>query len=356
MKEGYFSKIVVGWYEAFHRDLPWRKSQDPYKIWLSEIILQQTRVAQGLPYYERILGVHPNVSSLAQASERDILRLWQGLGYYSRARNLHRCAKEVAQAPGAKFPSTYETLKELPGIGDYTAAAIASFAFNQPVAVVDGNVYRVLSRIFGLHHDIAKPAGKRLFAQLANELISKDKPGKHNQAVMEFGALQCLPRNPKCGDCPFSKLCIARIRDLQADLPFKSVKPKAKKRFFHYIIIRHGSSMLMKRRSEKDIWHGLYDFHLIESKSRRKTETMVKASEWFQPGTRIAVSRSVRHLLTHQELFVAFAEIEIKTSQEFDRLARELGLQSYSYKHIESLPKPILIHQYLVKHHSIVVA
>ena len=349
MKEGYFSKIVVGWYESFRRDLPWRKSQDAYKIWLSEIILQQTRVAQGLPYYQKIVTAFPDVFSLARAQERDILRLWQGLGYYSRARNLHRCAKEIAKRPGRKFPSSFEELRELPGIGDYTAAAIASFAFNQPVAVVDGNVYRVLSRVFGLHDDIAKSGSKRLFAQLANRIISKDNPGEHNQAIMEFGALHCLPQNPKCDDCPFSKTCVANLHGLQQDLPVKTIKPRTRKRFFHYVVLRHGNRVLMKRRSGKDIWHGLYDFHLIESGARKKTESVIKANDWFQPGSLMTVSKSTRHLLTHQELSVVFAEIEIKTLQEFQLLSRKLGLHAYSHKRIESLPKPILIQQYLEK-------
>ena|SRR5436190_3897751 len=349
MEEGYFSKIVVQWYESYRRDLPWRKSQDPYKIWLSEIILQQTRVAQGLPYYQKIVAAHPNVSSLARAREHDILRLWQGLGYYSRARNLHRCAKEISKRLGGKFPSTFEALRELPGIGDYTAAAIASFAFNQPVAVVDGNVYRVLSRVFGLHEDIARPATKRLFAQLANRIISKDNPGEHNQAIMEFGALHCVPQNPKCDDCPFSAMCVARLRGLQQELPVKSRKPKVRKRYFHYVILRHGNRVLMKRRNGKDIWHGLYDFHLIESGGRQKTESVVRGTEWFDPKNPMAISKSIRHLLTHQELRVAFAEIEIKTLREFERLSHELGLHPYSSRKIESLPKPILIQQYLSK-------
>jgi A/G-specific adenine glycosylase len=347
MKEGYFSKIVVGWYDSFHRDLPWRKSQDPYKIWLSEIILQQTRVAQGLPYYERIIAAYPDVNSLARAAERDILRLWQGLGYYSRARNLHRCAKEIVKRPGSKFPETFEGLRQLPGIGDYTAAAIASFAFDQPVAVVDGNVFRVLSRIFGIHDDIARPVGKRLFGDLANRIISKDNPAIHNQAVMEFGALCCLPRNPKCSDCPFSRVCVANDRGLQGELPVKTIKPRTRKRFFHYVVVRHGDRVLMKRRNAKDIWQGLYDFHLIESPVRKKTESIIRANEWFDPGTLMSVSGTIRHLLTHQELSVAFAEIEIKSSLEFQRLSRRLGLRAYSHKRIESLPKPILIQQYL---------
>jgi A/G-specific adenine glycosylase len=350
MKEGYFSKIVVEWYNAFQRDLPWRKSQDPYKIWLSEIILQQTRVAQGLPYYQKIVAAHPNVSSLARAGERGVLRMWQGLGYYSRARNLHRCAKEIAKRPGGKFPPTFEELRQLPGIGDYTAAAIASFAFNQPVAVVDGNVYRVLSRVFGLQDDIGKPAAKKVFAQLANNLISKDNPGEHNQAIMEFGALQCLPQNPKCDDCPFAKVCIARIRGLQQDLPVKSRKKRARKRFFHYIVLRHGNRVLMKRRNAKDIWQGLYDFYLIESTGKSKIESVLREADRFRDYTTMTVSKSIRHMLTHQELTVVFAEIEIKTRHEFEQLSHELGLQSYSYKRIESLPKPIVIQQYLVNH------
>src|SRR6185369_7763226 len=222
MRKDFFSSMIIDWYHANHRNLPWRATIDPYKIWLSEVMLQQTRVAQGLPYYERFVCSFPTVFDLAMATEQNVLRLWQGLGYYSRARNLHRCAKEVVEKFNGHFPNSFNELSKLPGIGDYTAAAIASIAFRQPVAVVDGNVYRVLARVFGIEKDITSGEGKKHFFSFANELINKERPDLFNQAVMEFGALHCVPKKPKCGECIFSKSCEANQRNLQAVLPIKS--------------------------------------------------------------------------------------------------------------------------------------
>src|SRR5690349_7153792 len=230
MDNRYFSEKVVKWYEKNKRDLPWRETRDPYKIWLSEIILQQTRVSQGMPYYLRFIEKFPTVAALASASEQEVLRLWQGLGYYTRARNLHKCAKKVATDYKSVFPYSFDELKKLPGIGDYTAAAIASIAYQEPVAVVDGNVFRVLSRVFGIETEINSPKGKKDFTQLANELISKKHPEKHNQAMMEFGALYCTPKNPSCTDCVFSSQCFAFKKNLQLVLPVKTKNKAARKR------------------------------------------------------------------------------------------------------------------------------
>ena len=197
MDKRYFSEKIVEWYHENKRNLPWRKTQEPYKIWLSEVILQQTRVVQGLPYYERFVSAYPTVTALAKAPEQEVMRLWQGLGYYTRARNLHKCAKTIVSAFRGKFPTSFEELKRLPGVGDYTAAAIASIAYKEPVAVVDGNVFRVLSRLFGIDTPINTPVGKKLFSQIANDLILREHPDIHNQAMMEFGATFCTPKNPK---------------------------------------------------------------------------------------------------------------------------------------------------------------
>ena len=230
MGKRYFSDKLVKWYLDNKRSLPWRDTNDPYKIWLSEVILQQTRVIQGLPYYQQFVETYPSVKDLAAAPEQEVLRLWQGLGYYTRARNLHKCAKVLATQYECAFPKTYEALQKLPGIGQYTAAAIASFAFNQAVAVVDGNVFRVLSRLFGIDSAINSPEGKYQFTELANHLLSKKDPALHNQAVMEFGALCCTPSNPKCSECPFNRSCLAYNNDLTSLVPVKVKSKAARKR------------------------------------------------------------------------------------------------------------------------------
>ena len=222
MDKRYFSKKIVEWYLRNKRNLPWRDTTDPYKIWLSEIILQQTRVSQGLPYYEKFVQTYPTVRSLATAPQDKVMRLWQGLGYYTRARNLHKCSKQIVALLDGTFPDNFAALKKLPGVGDYTAAAIASFAFGEAVAVVDGNVFRVLSRIFGIDAPIDSLQGRHVFIRLANELISQDQPGSHNQAVMEFGATFCVPLNPPCYECIFKSSCFAFQKGMQSSLPVKA--------------------------------------------------------------------------------------------------------------------------------------
>jgi len=271
-----FSKKIISWYEENKRDLPWRHTRDPYKIWLSEIILQQTRIAQGLPYYNRFVESFPDIISLADAKEDRVLRLWQGLGYYSRARNLHACAKKVRDELGGIFPQSFQELKKLPGIGSYTAAAIASFAFHEPVAVVDGNVYRVLARVLGSDQDISSSEGKAFFYEKANELIDKRQPDIYNQALMEFGALHCTPQNPKCDSCIFVKSCFAYQNGMQGVLPVNAKKQSIRKRYFTYIVIEYRGRLFMKKRQHGDIWNGLYDFFLIESPRLSKPEKTLK--------------------------------------------------------------------------------
>jgi A/G-specific adenine glycosylase len=338
-----FSKKIIHWYKENKRSLPWREITDPYKIWLSEIILQQTRVAQGLPYYNKFVKTFPTVFSLAKASQQEVLRLWQGLGYYSRARNLHTCAKMVVEDFGGKFPDSYQELKKLKGIGPYTAAAIASIAFKEAVAVVDGNVFRVLARIFGIEIDIASNEGKIFFSAKANELIPKEHPDLFNQAMMEFGALHCLPQNPLCDSCIFAKTCVANQNDLQKVLPVKSKKLKVRNRYFYYFVIRHQNKILMKKREGKDIWQGLYDLYLIETKRNSKTEMLLKDDKLLKGSTKISESKIYRHILSHQKLMVRFVEMELPSSE----IPASFGLKWFTKKQVAALPKPILIAKYL---------
>ena len=352
MKDRDFSSKIVEWYGEHHRQLPWRKTRDAYKIWLSEIILQQTRVAQGLPYYLKFIHRYPTVSSLAAAPEREILRLWQGLGYYSRARNLRKCAKAVVDLHGAKFPDSFAQLNTLPGIGDYTAAAIASFAFDEQVAVVDGNVFRVLARVFGIQNDIASAKGKKVFAELANRIIPAANPGMHNQAVMEFGAMHCLPRNPKCETCPFKRVCFASQRDLQQFLPVKEKAKKQKPRYFYYLVARHAQKILMKERGPGDIWTGLFDFPLIETESRvpaNQIRRLLVENKFIRRDfiEKLEVSSPRKHILTHQIIHASFIELDLARTILLARGALIAGSAFYSARQIARLPKPVLISRHL---------
>lgn len=347
MNKNFFSKRIIDWYQINQRSLPWRKTRDPYKIWLSEIILQQTRVVQGTPYYEEFVKAFPTVFDLAKASEQKVLRLWQGLGYYSRARNLHRCANKIVIDFKGEFPRSFEELKKLPGIGPYTAAAIASIAFRESVAVVDGNVFRVLARVFGIEKDIASDNGKKYFFSLANELIDQDQPDLFNQAVMEFGALHCLPKNPQCNECIFSKNCEAKQRNLQALLPVKSKKLKVKTRYFYYFVIHSKNGIFMHQRNGKDIWRGLYDFYLIETSRSQKPESIIKKDDFLTKCTVIRESKFFTHILSHQKLKIRFVEIAKSFSKKDEMMSKQLGLKKFTSREITKLPKPILIDRFL---------
>ena len=261
-----FHNILIKWYLQNKRDLPWRNTTNPYLIWLSEIMLQQTRVAQGMPYFFAFTKEFPTVFDLANAEEEKVLKLWQGLGYYSRARNLHKTAQYVANELNGVFPPVYKELLKLKGVGEYTAAAIASFSYNETVPVVDGNVFRVLSRYFDIESDIALPATKKEFTELAYELMPKDNPAIFNQAIMEFGALQCVPKNPDCSVCVFNESCMALQKKKVTVLPVKSKKLKVTNRFFNYLILEDvlGNTLIQKR-TLKGIWHNLYEFPLLET-------------------------------------------------------------------------------------------
>ncbi|MFN0187896.1 MAG: A/G-specific adenine glycosylase [Bacteroidia bacterium] len=308
-----FSKNLRHWYRKNGRKLPWRSTKEAYNIWLSEIILQQTRVNQGLPYYEKFLENFPSIKHLASASEDQILRLWQGLGYYSRARNLHAAAKQVLRDFEGQFPADFEKLKSLKGIGDYTASAIASFAFDLPHPVVDGNVYRFLSRFFGMDIPIDSSQGKKAFNDLALELMDVQHAAEHNQAMMEIGSLVCKPISPNCDECPFSMACHAYLYNKVSDYPVKGKKLPSKKRYFHYFLVTDGTSTYIKRRNEKDIWQGLFELPLVEvSELSDFPPPLPDLAKIHQP---ILSKQPVKrkHILSHQELHACFWKVNIET-------------------------------------------
>lgn len=321
------SNKLTQWYLINKRDLPWRETNDPYCIWISEIILQQTRVAQGYDYYLRFIKAFPDVVTLANASEHDVLVLWQGLGYYSRARNLHAAAQDIVANYGGVFPNKYADILKLKGIGEYTAAAIASFAFDRPYAVVDGNVYRVLSRLFGISTPIDTTLGKKEFSELANELLDKKNPALYNQSIMEFGALQCSPDNPKCEICPFIETCIAYNEDRTKELPVKQGKTKVKDRFFYYLDIRlkNKDFLFLKKRIQKDIWQNLYELPLIETDKPISIEGLTASPEFknlFQDLKQIEINPlaiTYKHILSHQKIYATFYKITIDEAIYLDK-------------------------------------
>jgi A/G-specific adenine glycosylase len=345
MTKRIFSKRLIEWYKENHRSLPWRETNDPYHIWLSEIILQQTRVSQGLPYYNAFVKTFSGVRELAKAPQQQVLRLWQGLGYYSRARNLHRCAQTIHQEFNNAFPSSYHDLLELPGIGPYTAAAIASLAFKECVAVVDGNVFRVLARVFGIEEDIASNQGRVVFTSKANELIDCAHPDLFNQAMMEFGAIQCVPQNPKCDDCIFSKQCVANRQSLQKLLPIKLKKTKVRHRYFYYFTFRSNGKIFMRQRTGNDIWHGLHDFYLLEKTKATSVTTVIKGDKIARSASLQFKSKTITHVLSHQKLHIKFIEAEVSKTQA--AALRKAGYVLLNKNGIEKLPKPIVIQRYL---------
>lgn len=292
-----FTFLLLRWFQENGRDLPWRETKDPYAIWLSEIILQQTRIQQGYAYWERFMQRFPTVESLAGASEDEVLRLWQGLGYYSRARNLHAAAQQIARL--GKFPDTFAAIRELKGVGDYTAAAIGSIAFNLPVAVVDGNVYRVLSRHYGIETPINSTKGKKTFAALAQSLLPADQPSAFNQAMMDFGAIQCTPTSPRCLICPLSESCEALRSGKISQLPIKLNTTKVKTRHFSFIYIRYDNKTAIHRRPAGDIWQGLWEPLLIENQEIPNFE-----------GSMTLLKQGVKHVLTHRIIYADFYLLE----------------------------------------------
>ena len=347
--ERIFAPALEPWYERHKRDLPWRHTTNPYQIWLSEIILQQTRVAQGRPYYERFVANYPTVADMARADEQQLLRLWQGLGYYSRARNLHQTARFVTEQLGGKFPGSYRELLKMKGIGAYTAAAIASFAFGERVAVVDGNVYRVLARVFGIKEDITTTTTKKTFAALATRLIAHaNDPATYNQAIMEFGAIQCTPVAPDCLLCPLQQYCVAYQTGQQQQLPVKARKAPVRERFINYLVFQRGNRLAMRERTDRDIWQNLFDFYPVETDEPvddlRGLALAEPLAELIQVGKLMAVPVRAVQLLSHQRIRAVFYQIELP-----DATNEPLpdGLQWYTPEQIGALPKPVIITNYL---------
>lgn len=317
------SDELIQWYLKYKRDLPWRNTTDAYTIWLSEVILQQTRVEQGKPYFYRFLENYPDVNAFAAATEDEILKLWQGLGYYSRGRNMLKTAQLVMERHGGKFPHNYNDLLALKGIGEYTAAAISSFAANEARAVVDGNVFRVLARYFGVDEPINSPKGKKMFQQLADEVLNRHQSALHNQAMMEFGAMLCKPRNPLCDECPVRSGCQAYSTNRVNELPVKLKTVKVRERYFNYWLIKNGDSILMNKRDESDIWANMYDLPMLETPTLLTTEEIFATDYSQHLGENyriIKISNPQKHVLTHQKLFIRLIEVEapqIKLEQKW---------------------------------------
>lgn len=339
------SKELILWYMINKRDLPWRNTHDPYHVWVSEIILQQTRVAQGLSYYIRFIETFPSVKTLADAKQEQVLKLWQGLGYYSRARNMHTAAKQISEFHKGIFPDQYNLLLKLKGVGEYTAAAVASIAFNEAVAVVDGNVIRVISRLFALEEAVDKPSSIREIKMLAAEILDKTKPALHNQAIMEFGALHCVPVNPDCINCPLNHKCLACKYKIVDKIPFKSQKVKVRNRFFYYLAIKVNNGFYFQKRGPGDIWEGLYEFPLIETRETAMPETiphLIREKLANESEIKIInISEPIKHILTHQKLHVYFILLQA---------ANEINHPDWNWiarKNIFDLAVPKVIDNYL---------
>lgn len=312
-----FTHAIYTWYLKNKRDLPWRNTTNPYKIWISEIILQQTRVVQGTNYYLRFIEKFPTLNLLANASEDEILKIWQGLGYYSRARNIHFTAKYIVKNHNGDFPKDYKSILALKGIGPYTAAAISSMAFNLPFPAVDGNIYRVLSRFFGVSTPIDSEKGKKEIQNIAEELMPKQNPGFHNQSLMEFGALQCVPKSPKCNLCPIGGSCFAMKNSLIEKLPVKIKKVKQSNRYFHYYYIENGDFLFLEKRTKNDIWKNLYQFPLIEQEKEFSEFEIINSAIPFITAKYLnikSVSTVKKHVLSHQIIYARIIHIEIENS------------------------------------------
>ena len=341
------TEALLDWYADNKRDLPWRGTTDPYRIWISEIILQQTRVVQGYEYFLRFIRRFPDVRTLASASEDEVLKYWQGLGYYSRARNLHAAARSM----NGVFPKTYPEVLALKGVGEYTAAAICSFAYNMPYAVVDGNVYRVLSRYLGIETPIDSTEGKKLFASLAGEFLDKSRPAVYNQAIMDFGAIQCTPQNPACLFCPLAGSCMALSKSMVAQLPVKQHKTKTTERFLNYIYVRAGACTFINKRTGNDIWKNLFELPLIETSSSLPEEEFLALPEFqtlFAPGEQPVVRpvcREVKHILSHRVIYANFYEVVLP--EKTKSFSSYLKIKT---NELEQYAVPKLIHAFLEKY------
>ena len=344
----FLGERILSWYYQNQRVLPWRKTKDPYKVWVSEIILQQTRINQGTNYYHRFLETFPDIEALAYANLDDLMKVWQGLGYYSRARNMHQAAKEVIQKDLLPFPDTYEKILSLKGIGDYTAAAIASIVFNEPVVALDGNVLRLGTRLFGIKKPVHKTSTRNHLKKLLTPHMVKANAGDFNQALIELGAILCSPRNPACSQCPLADTCIAFNENLTHKIPVKTQKISQHKRYFYYFFIENNGYTYLQKRTKKDIWHSLYEFPLLEIEKPLKKESLFVHSflrdlmgnnEIFIKKT----SKEIIHILSHQKLHVRFIYLQIITEPE------SLN-QQYIKVHLSKIPDfpvPKLIENYI---------
>lgn len=338
-----FSEIILSWYSENKRELPWRNTLDPYRIWLSEIILQQTRVAQGVPYYEKFLECFPSIQHLANATETEVLKLWQGLGYYSRARNLHATAKIVVEKYGGKFPNKYSELLGLKGIGEYTASAMASICFDEPRAVVDGNVYRVLARYFGIETPINSTNGIKYFKELALSVMDAGHIRDYNQGIMEFGALQCVPKGPDCLSCPLNRSCIAMQKNLVDLLPVKLGKTKVRKRYFNYLVVLDGAGKTqLRQRQGKGIWENLFEFPKLDSDMELRQEQVESSlSEVLQlqepPQVYQYGEGQIVHKLSHQHLYTKFWVVETSSELKGGVVLSDLDLY----------PVPVLVANFI---------
>ncbi len=349
-KMTHFTQLIKKWYHQNGRKLPWRETRDPYKIWVSEIILQQTRIEQGIQYYHNFLEAFPDVFALAKASETKVLQLWQGLGYYSRARNMHEAAQTIVNEYDGFFPQTYKKIQTLKGIGPYTASAIASFTFNLPYAVVDGNVSRILSRVFAIDTPIGSIQGKKQFQALAGQLLDQDDPATHNQAIMDIGALICKPGIPFCDKCPLVEICQARKNENQSSFPVKSKRKPRRKRFLNFLIIHHNGKILIEKRTGEDIWKGLYQFPLIETQIKTSHPIMdEKIRNITANDIKPRKIHEKKHILTHQELHATFFKVKWPDNVSPPKLTGNNEATFCSLYEIYQLPFPQLIKENLEK-------
>lgn len=348
-----FSQPIYQWYSIYKRTLPWRDTRDPYLIWISEVILQQTRVAQGMPYYYRFAERFPDAKALAEAPEDELMKLWEGLGYYSRARNLHFAAKSILKNYKGKFPADYESIRKLKGVGDYTAAAIASIAFGLPYAVVDGNVIRVLSRYFGIFTSAHTTEGKRMFMNLARQMLLVNNPGMHNQALMEFGALICTPKKPDCTNCPINQSCSALLNGNIEDLPVKQKSIKKTIRYFLFVLMESSSQILIEKRIHSDIWRNLFQLPLIEC-DQLIDDPEILMRPYITAilninGNQLSdISPVYMHKLTHRTILARFIRIHCTDLSLIDeKLIRVNKEEIYKFAF------PVLIKKYLVENEII---
>ncbi|WP_149914519.1 A/G-specific adenine glycosylase [Sphingobacterium cavernae] len=340
---------LIEWYRKNGRDLPWRQTNNPYIIWLSEIILQQTRVEQGMPYFYKFVEAYPTVKDFAQADEEDLLRLWQGLGYYSRVRNMHKAAKAVMTEFDGVFPSKYEDVITLTGVGEYTAAAISSFSINQRKAVLDGNVFRVLARYFGIDTAINSTAGKRQFLMIANEVISENYPGLYNQAIMDFGATVCKPKAPNCQNCMLRLDCVAFSANLVASLPIKTKGKPSRNRYFNYFVIEEDEAFIFTKRGEDDVWANMYEFPLIETDQDIEINELQQLEAYkthFEGAEITPIGLPIKHILSHQNIYARFYRVV----DEKHLVKKNPSWNYYNSDNLDKLAKHKLIFSFINKY------